>query len=60
MCKPKLVKAAVILIASVCFSYLNCTKESNETEGSIAGVVTDQGSEAIIHPAYIFLIDYNE
>jgi hypothetical protein len=54
MCKPKLVKAAVILIASVCFSYLNCTKESNETEGSIAGVVTDQGSEAIIHPTYIF------
>jgi len=46
----------MILIASVCFSQLNCTKESNETEGSITGVVTirDQGSEAIIHPAYIF------
>ena len=51
------VKTASILIASV-FILFSCSKESDETEGSIKGVVTnnDMGSETI-YPAFIFLND---
>lgn len=56
MPKIKIAKALAILIAVVCLSQLHCTKESDETPGSIAGVVTieDQGASAFVYPAYIF------
>lgn len=49
-------KFPVLLMALLCFSHLQCTKEANETTGSIRGNVRimNQGEDAIIHPAYIF------
>jgi hypothetical protein len=59
MHKLNIFKAVMVLIVFGVFSYLNCTKESKETEGDINGVVKEltENSEAIIYPAYIIYED---
>ena len=59
MGRLNIIKAVIVLILFTVFTQLNCTRESNETEGDIRGVVKElkQDSGAIIYPAYIIYED---